>query len=68
VGGADRETLRQLKISHIINISRDQSSPFAGDGLIYHQCYIADNVSVFAVRMRLSDGRGCLLPCHAAGY
>jgi hypothetical protein len=41
---ADLDTLRQLNITHIINISRDTCKPFENDGITYHQCYIADSV------------------------
>jgi hypothetical protein len=40
----DLDTLRQLNITHVINISRDTCTPFASEGIVYHQCYIADSV------------------------
>mmetsp|Transcript_33336 Transcript_33336/g.69812 ORF Transcript_33336/g.69812 Transcript_33336/m.69812 type:complete len:339 (-) Transcript_33336:541-1557(-) len=40
----DLDTLRQLNITHIINISRDNCKPFVSEGITYHQCYIADSV------------------------
>ena len=52
----DRETLRQLNITHIINISRDKSAPFSQD-VTYHQCYIADNVR------KIFFGRAAMLCC-----
>jgi hypothetical protein len=42
---ADLDTLRQLNITHIINISRDTCKPYENEGITYHQCYIADSVS-----------------------
>ena len=38
------ETLRQLGVTHILNVSRDSATPFA-DEMVYCSCYVADSVS-----------------------
>ena len=66
-------TVQRLGITHVLNVSRDNTAPWAAHGITYCHCYVADSVQsdisryfeqvclrVQVLRLMGSQGLGCM--------